>query len=233
MENALIKEKTPSLESSKPQSHFLNAQSSWNEVFGRAISDKRNWRAMCFVLVIALLFAIAGLMWQGSQSKVIPYVVVLDKAGQELHTGIAAKSATTDVKVIKQELGAFIKKNRLTSVDRQLMRQNVAWVYAHMLPNTAALKKLNAHFQKNNPFKMIKTETRIVKRINSILPVTDSTWSIEWEEVTRGISDGEVLHTIRYNAIITVLKKDPETDNQLELNPFGIWVLDIEWEKKS
>ena len=232
MEKTLSKDKIP-LQDSRPHKHFLNAQESWNEVFGRAISDKRNWRAMCFVLAIALLFAISGLMWQGSQSKVIPYVVVLDKAGQELHTGIAAKSATTDTKVIKQELGTFIKKNRLTSVDRQLMRQNVAWVYAHMLPNTAALKKLNAHFQKNNPFQMVKKETRLVKRISSILPVTKSTWSIEWEEEARGVSDGEILHTRKYNAIITVLKKDPETDKQLELNPFGIWIIDIEWEKKS
>ena len=113
------------------------------------------------------------------------------------------------------------------------MRQNIDWVYAHMLQNTAALKKLNAHFQKNNPFEMVSKETRIVKRINSILPVTDSTWSIEWEEITRGISDGEITKTAKYNAIITILNKDPETDRQRELNPFGIWIIDIEWEKKS
>ena len=230
MEKVLLNDKTPS---PKPHEHFLNAQGSWNEVYGRAIAGKRNWRNLCFVLSIVLLFAISGLMWQGSQSHVIPYVVVLDKAGQELHTGIAEKSTTADVKIIKQELGSFIKKNRIASVDRQLMRQNIDWVYAHMLQNTAALKKLNAHFQKNNPFEMVSKETRIVKRINSILPVTDSTWSIEWEEITRGISDGEITKTAKYNAIITILNKDPETDRQRELNPFGIWIIDIEWEKKS
>lgn len=233
MEKTLFHEKPLPPEPSEPHEHFLEARTSWNEVYGRAISGKRNWRNLCFVQGLVLLFAISALIWQGSQTKVIPYVVVLDQTGQELHTGIAAKSSTADAKIIRQELGSFIKKTRLTSVDRQLMHQNIEWVYAHMLPNTAALKKLNAHFQKNNPFKMVKKETRIVKRINSILPVTDNTWSIEWHEVTRGVSDGEIVSTEKYNAIITVLKKDPETQKQLELNPFGIWVVNIEWEKKS
>jgi type IV secretion system protein TrbF len=228
MEKAVSKD----ILSTQSHEHFMRAQSSWNEIYGRTIADKRNWRTLCFVLALVLLFAIAGLIWQGSQSKVIPYVVVLDKAGQELHTGIAAKSSVVNPKIMKQELGLFIKKNRLASVDRQLMRQNIEWIYAHMLPNTSALKKLNANFRKNNPFQIIKKETRIVKKITSMLPVTDNTWSVEWQEVTRGISDGEILSDEKYNAIITVLKKAPETDKQLKLNPFGIWIIDIEWEKK-
>ncbi len=212
---------------------FINAQDSWNEVYGRQVSEKRNWRNLCFVMGLLLLFSISGLIWQKSQSKVIPYVVVLDKAGQELYTGVADKSSVTDAKVIKQEIGLFIKKNRLTSVDRQLMRQNIDWIYAHMLPNTAALKKMNAHFRENNPFETVNTQTKIVKKINTILPVTENTWSTEWLEITRGISDGEITATEKYSAIITIIKKAPETDKQLELNPFGIWITDIQWEKKS
>ncbi|MBU1343519.1 MAG: hypothetical protein KKE44_10040 [Proteobacteria bacterium] len=213
--------------------HFIRAQEAWNEVYGRAVSGKRNWRNLSFVLAIVLLAAIAGLTWQGSQSKVVPYVVVLGKDGQELHTGIASKSSTTDTKVIKKELESFLKKNRLASVDRQLMLQNINWVYAHLLPNTPSLKKLNAHFKENNPFELINKKTRIVDQVNSILPVTDNTWSVEWIETTRDVSNGDVIKTENYKAIITVLKKDPETQEQWNLNPFGIWVIDFEWEKKS
>lgn len=230
--------KTPSNEStsyqqkSKPQEHFTRAQDSWNEVYGRAISGKRNWRNLCFILSLVLLFAISGVIYQGSQSKVIPYVVVLDKAGQELHTGIAVKTLTNDVKIIKKELEGFVKKGRLASVDRQLMRQNFDWIYAHMLPNTPALKKLNAYYEKNNPFTMVRQETRIVRQITSTLPVTKDTYAIEWEEAIRKVSDGEIKSLGKYKAIITIIQKDPETEKQLKLNPFGIWIVDYQWEKK-
>lgn len=230
MEKTLKDRVTPE---SRGQDPFLRAQEAWNEVYGRAVSGKRNWRAMCFVMAILLLAAIAGIIWQGAQSKVVPYVVVLDKEGQELHTGKATKSATVDDKIFKKELGSFIKKARLTSVDRQLMKQNIGWLYAHILPNTLAYKKLNNYYQKNNPFELVKKKTRIVNRINSILPVTDNTWSVEWQETVRNVSDGEIDKIVNYNAILTVSKKNPETQAQWDHNPFGIWIVDIEWEKKS
>ncbi len=215
------------------QESFLRAQEAWNEIYGRAISDKRNWRTMCFILSLLLLGAIAGITWQGTQSKVVPYVVVLDKAGQEIHTGKAVKTTTLDEKIFKQEIVSFVKKTRLATVDRQLMKQNVDWVYAHLLPNTSAYKKLNNFFRETNPFELVKTKTRIVTQVSSILPVTNNTWSVEWVETLRNISDGEVAETARHKAIITVSKKDPETEKQWDHNPFGIWIIDIEWEKKS
>jgi type IV secretion system protein VirB5 len=234
METALSKDKIRKKKTSK-QDHFLNAQGAWNEVYGRAISSKRNWRAMCFVLAILLLAAIMGIAWQGVQSKIIPYVVVLDQSGQELHSGTVTKITPADTKIYKKELGSFVKKARLASVDRQLMKQNIDWIYAHMLPNTSAYKKLNTYYQNNNPFELVskKHKMRIVDQINSILPVTDNTWSIEWHETIRNKSDGEIDKTAKYNAIVTVSTKNPETPKQRKHNPFGIWIVDIEWEKKS
>ncbi|MBU1386949.1 MAG: hypothetical protein KKD32_03760 [Proteobacteria bacterium] len=233
MEKAFLQSKSSIEGKSNPHEHFMRAQEAWNEIYGQAIAAKRNWRALCFVLALVLLAAIAGLTWQGSQSKVIPYVVVLDKAGQELNIGIAAKSSTSDTKIVKKELGSFIKKNRLVSVDRQLMHQNIKWTYAHLLTSTPAYKKINAYFKENNPFELINKKTRIVDQISSILPVTDNTWAIEWQETQRNTSDGEIIEIAKYKAILTVLKKDPETPEQWNHNPFGIWVVDFEWEKKS
>lgn len=232
MEKKVLEIKSLPQDFSQTNEHFIKAQEFWNEIFGRAIKSKRNWRSMAFILALVLLAAIAGLTWQGSQSKVIPYVVVLDKSGQELHTGIVEKSSTLDIKITKKEIGSFIRNNRLASVDRQLMLQNIDWVYAHMLPNTPAFKKVNAYFKENNPFELIEKETRIVDQITSVLPVTKNTWAIEWQETTRNATSAEILEVGKYKAIITVSKKDPETARQWKFNPFGVWIVDIEWEKK-
>ena len=220
-------------DSTDSKNHFLKGQEAWNEVYGRAVSAMRNWRNLSFALVIVLLAAVAGLTWQGAQSKVVPYVVVLDKDGQELHSGLAGKNPTTEAKVIKAELENFIKKGRLASMDRQLMLQNINFVYAHLKNNTPALKKLNAHFQENNPFEVISKQTKIVDKVTSALPVTENTWSLEWTETSRDISNGEILKTENYKAIATILRQDPETPEQWSSNPFGIWIVDFEWESKK
>jgi len=145
----------------------------------------------------------------------------------------SAVTTTVDEKIFKQEIGSFLKKTRLASLDRQLMKQNVDWIYAHMLPNTSAYKKLNSFYRENNPFTLIKKQTRIVDQISSILPVTENTWSVEWIETLRNVASGDVEETARFKAILTLSKKNPETKEQWDHNPFGIWIVDIEWEKKS
>ncbi|MCP3876131.1 MAG: type IV secretion system protein [Desulfobacteraceae bacterium] len=66
----------------------------------------------------------------------------------------------------------------------------------------------------------------------TILPVTDNTWAMEWQETRRNTSDGDIIETAKFKAILTVLKKAPETEEQWDHNPFGIWIIDFEWEKK-
>lgn len=215
------------------QDHFLKGREAWNEVYGRSVSAMRNWRNLSFVLAIVLLAAIAGLTWQGTQSKVIPYVVVLDKEGQQLHAGVAAKNTTMEEKLVKAELENFVKKVRLASMDRQLMLQGINFVYAHLKNSTPAQKKLNAHFQENNPFELISKQTRIVDKVTSVLPVTDNTWAIEWAETTRSITNGDILKTENYKAIATVLQQEPVTAEQWTSNPFGLWIINFEWELKK
>jgi len=211
---------------------FTNARENWNEIYGKAIASKRTWRTLCFILSIAIIASIAGIVWIGSQSKITPYVIVLDETKRELYSGLITKSSKVTDIIVKRELELFVKKMRLASLDKELMMQNMDWVFAHLLTNTNSYKKLTKHFQDNNPFELIKKQTRLVEKINSALPITKNTWSVEWTETVRNV-DGEILETQDFKGIFTLSKKNPETKKQWSLNPFGLWIIDISWEIKK
>ena len=60
---------------------YLSARREWNERYGDYIARARSWRWAAFgAIAVALALAI-GVVWQGAQSKVVPYVVEVDKLG--------------------------------------------------------------------------------------------------------------------------------------------------------
>jgi type IV secretory pathway TrbF-like protein len=62
-------------------SPYLSARREWNERYGDYIARARNWRWAAFAaLAVSLVLAI-GVVWEAAQSKVVPYVVEVDKLG--------------------------------------------------------------------------------------------------------------------------------------------------------
>lgn len=222
-----------SLPEDKKQDHFLRQKRIWNELYGNAISSKRFWRTAAFLQFIVILALTAGLTWQGAQSKIIPYVVVLDTENNKIHQGIAKKTVKPSDRQIKSELKEFIQKKRLITTDIPLLKQNMHWVYAHLLPQTPAKQRLDEFFTANNPVLISKKKTKIVTKITSLLPITDMTWNAEWLEEERDINGELIAKDIAYMAIITIKVAIPQSDKQREDNPFGLWITDFQWEKKK
>ena len=72
-----------------PATPYQAAAQVWDERLGSARVQAKNWRLMAFgCLGLALLMA-AGLVWQSGQSRVTPYVVEVDHAGQVRAVGAA------------------------------------------------------------------------------------------------------------------------------------------------
>ena len=212
---------------------FVLSQRAWNEIYANEVVGKRRWREAFYIVSIILLFTMAALAWLGAQSKILPHVVVTDKERNVLYSGIVRKASTLDDVIIKKELSQFIKDFRLVSPDKQLMLQNIKWIYGHLRENTSAYNKINSHFSENDPFKIFKEKTRIVKGRVSILPVTKNTWSAEWFEEERNEA-GDIIPnpSPAYKAIITIAYTPPKNKKEEDFNPFGLWVVDIEWENK-
>lgn len=71
----------------------------------------------------------AALVWQSMQSRVVPYVVEVDKLGQALAVAPADAQFNPSDPQIAWHLGRFITHIRARSLDAVLMREN--WLSAY------------------------------------------------------------------------------------------------------
>ena len=65
-----------------PETPFQRAGQLWDERIGSARVQARNWRLMAFGCLGLTCALSAGLLWQGLQSRVVPYVVEVDRLGE-------------------------------------------------------------------------------------------------------------------------------------------------------
>jgi type IV secretion system protein VirB5 len=190
--------------------------------------------------VLALLIALAavgGMTYIGSQSKFVPYVVQVDKLGQQAAVAPAQRAAPADPAVVLASVAAWISNMRMVTPDIALQRKGVFHVYSMLSANDPATAKANEWLngsEASNPFKRAETETVSVE-IDTVLPQTVDTWQIDWIETTRDRQGGMKGKPQRWRALVTVYVMAPTadtTEQQIRDNPLGVHVRDFSWSKQ-
>src|SRR3546814_9578882 len=101
----------------------------WDDRIGSARTQARNWRLAAFVSLGLTAGVSAGLVWQSLQSRVVPYVVEVDRLGEARAVNeLAAGYHPTDPQVA-WHLARFITNVRSASLDPVLMRRG--WLEAY------------------------------------------------------------------------------------------------------
>ncbi len=75
---------------------YLAARREWDERYGDQISRARNWRVIAVLCALLALVLAAGLIWQSSRSRVVPFIAVIDSFGRPVVTGLGDQTTTTD-----------------------------------------------------------------------------------------------------------------------------------------
>lgn len=172
----------------------------------------------------------------GSQSKFIPYVIEVDALGQSVAAGPVTAADRADQRVVHASVAEFITDARMVSPDVALQRRAVFRIYAKLSPNDPATAKMNEWLNGDadaTPFRRA-TREMVSTEIKSVLPQTADTWQVDWVETTRdrqGVLKGQPV-TMR--ALVTVYTAEPSsstTDEQLRMNPMGIYVRDFSWSR--
>jgi type IV secretion system protein VirB5 len=212
-----------------PENPYLAARLEWNERYHGFVRAKRNWQIIAFVALAVNAGLGLGILWQASQSRVTPYIVEVDKLGQRVVVGPADKARPTDPRLVRYELAEFLRRVRSIIADGAAEKQLLDAAYAHT--SGAATRFLNDHFKLNNPFVRMNERTVSVD-VTSILPLPASdSWQIQWTETHRGL-DGAVLVRERWQALLTVKIQPGSTPNEIETNPLGLYVTEIQWTKQ-
>ena len=211
---------------------YLAARREWNERYGDYIAQANNWRLVAVAALGVAAVAVAGNVWQSSQSRVQPFVVEVNKLGDALAVQRADVASPLPVGVIRAQLARYVQNVRAVSVDVQAERAFINEAYAMVDKNGAALTFLNDYFSANDPFKRAATDT-VTAHVESVLPLPGGkTWRIEWREDTAA-RDGRPESSKHWEATVTVSLNPPTTDAGVLANPTGLFVEASSWAERQ
>ena len=239
--NLFLKKKKKT-EESKPKTTsdnpYLTARRTWNEHVGSLVSARQTWQIVGICSLLIALSAVGGVIYIGSQSKFIPYVIEVPETTHiPIARGPIDAASDVDPRVVAAELASFIQNARLVTADIALQRQAILDVYAMLLPQSPAIQKMNEYLNGSpevDHFKLSETETQNVQ-ITDILPQTENTWQVDWIETVRDKNGVPKEPPYRMRALLTIKIVPPDrktSAEQIQKNPLGVYVEDFSWSKQ-
>ena len=217
---------------------YLAARRTWNDQSAANVASRQMFQLLGVLALLVALASVGGMVYVGSQSKFVPYVVEVDKLGQRQAVAPAEKAAPSDQRVVRSAVSGWIGDMRLVTPDIALQRKAVFKVYSMLDPNDPATKKANAWLNgtpDSSPFKRAATETVSIE-IDSDMTQTADTWQVDWTETTRdreGVMKGNPQ---RWRALVTVytMPTTPDTtEEDIRNNPLNVHIRDFSWSRQQ
>ena len=141
--------------------------------FTRQFSDlakgKRNWQWAAALSLALLGLAVAGLVALATQSRVVPYVVEVDRVGRAEAIAPADAATVAEDRVVVAALSSFVSNIRTVYADPVAQRDAVYRAYAHVAGD--ARDFLEGYFSdpQNDPRRLGKDFRRAVE-VTAVLP---------------------------------------------------------------
>lgn len=211
-------------------SPYLEARRQWSEEYGGFIARERAWRLIAIIALVLATVSIGVVAYTATRSQFVPYIVEKDKLGSTVAVRPAERTQQADPRVIQAQLAEWLTNTRSVSVDAGLQRRGIDKAYALISRSGAAKQQLDAWMQANDPFKRAASELVTVE-IQSVLPVGDNSWRIEWAETVRDRA-GELLSTTTWQATVTVAVVPPKTEAAIFMNPTGLLIQSFAWSQR-
>ncbi|MBU6298751.1 MAG: conjugal transfer protein TrbF [Alphaproteobacteria bacterium] len=211
----------------EPVTPYQKAAQLWDERIGSARVQAKNWRLMAFGSLGLSSVLAGGMIWQSLQSKVVPYVVAVDKLGEAQSVAPAeAHYQPTDAQ-IGYFLSRFITDVRSLSIDPIVVRND--WLEAYGYVTERGARVLDAYAQKDDPFKQVGANT-VAVQVTSVVRVSGTSFQVKWTEQAYQHDTPEPPE--HWTAILTVVTKPPSDADELRKNPLGLYVDGIAWTRE-
>ena len=211
----------------EPETPYQRAGQLWDERIGSARVQARNWQLMAFGGLLLSTGLSGGLLWQSMQSRVMPYVVEVDRLGEARAVAPVGESYNPTDPQIAWHLGRFIGNVRSVSLDPVLMRQN--WLSAYDFVTERGSRFLNEYARSAQPFAQVGDRTVSVQ-VTSVVRASDRSFQVKWIETA--YERGSVAGTSRWTAILGVQVKQPKSADELRKNPLGLRIDGIDWSRE-
>ena len=89
---------------------YLAARRTWNELMAASLANRQMWQLFGILALMITLAAVGGMIYIGSQSKFIPYVVEVDRHGETIAIAPAQRAGKADPRVVHANVASFISE---------------------------------------------------------------------------------------------------------------------------
>ena len=208
--------------------------------FTRQFSDlakgKRNWQLVAFGSLALLALSVVGLVTLSLQSRVVPYVVEVDRLGRAEAVAPADAVPTAHDRVVTAAVARFVADIRTAYPDPVAQRDAVYRAYAHVAGDARGF--LEGYFSDpaNDPRRLGKGARRSVEVV-AVLPVPGmaadggpgpgGTYRVTWNETESSPQRGDTERA--WEGYLSVVVAPPTTTEGVERNPLGVFVTDLSW----
>ena len=207
------------------ESPYVAGRREWNERYGSYISRARTWQLVALAAIGLCAVLSLSLVKIASQSKVQPFVVEVDKLGEAVAVKPADMAGMPDQRIVRFQLANFITNARSVTPDPIVQKRWLDSIYAVSTSSAAAF--LNDYYKKTDPFNTART-SMIAVDVQSALPLSKSTWQVQWTETRRGLN-GQTEGITRWQAVLNIAVYPPTTQQQIVANPTGVVIDQINW----
>jgi type IV secretory pathway TrbF-like protein len=211
----------------EPETPYHRAGQLWDERIGSARLQARNWRLMAFGCLALSTALSGGVLWQSLQSRVIPYVVEVDKLGEPRAVSPAEASFRPSDPQVAWFLSRFITDVRSVSLDPVLMRRD--WLSAYDFATRRGAVFLGDYARAADPFGRVGERTVSVQ-VTSVVRASDRSFQVKWIETT--YERGSQAGLAHWTAILTIVLKSPSSADTLRKNPLGLYVDAVDWSRE-
>jgi type IV secretory pathway TrbF-like protein len=215
---------------------YLDGRRAWNSHVDRAYAAQHTWQLVGVAGLLIGLAGVAGIAYVGSKSKFVPYVIEVNKLGEAVSVGPAHVAGPADPRVVRASLASFVASARLVTPDVTLQREAIFRTYAMLHTKDPAAQQMNEWYNGNkdaSPFARA-TKMTVTTDINSVLPISASSWQVDWQETTRDRSGALVGAPVHMRAVLAVYLEPPSTtadEAGIQRNPLGIYVSTYTWQE--
>jgi type IV secretion system protein VirB5 len=207
---------------------YLSARSNFESLFRNQAKEKHAWKIAALAELAIVGVLVVAYIQLASTSRVVPYVVEVDRLGQAVAFGPAEPLRKTDQRVTIRDLTVLVRNLRSVTPDPALQARMIQDAYAFLDPSAARF--LNDYFAdpRNDPRLLAQEKTREVD-VTSVLPIPNSkSWKVQWTETERPRVGSYAQHSA-WEAYLTVEHVSPRDPETIQANPLGLYVTGINW----
>lgn len=189
----------------------------------------RYLRALVFIFAAVCAIAVHGAVALARQSKIVPYIVEVDRLGQPLVYGRVEDLPAPDERQLRGEIGRFVEAMRTVFTDP--VAQNWMIDRSYAFTRGSARTYVDGYFSvpENNPHLLGREMIRMVARVTVRREAgTGDRWKVSWEEYEIPVRGGEATVRPWAGTLRTTLIA-PANEDELVANWSGMYVTDLSW----